>query len=575
MVPQHAIVAVLSLAATARAQFGQATSTSAFWTYTSRLAALATPSVYTSRNGGVSTFTYTDIHTVKPSVTPTASPTSTRTYTGSYDDLELVYAYYGVGAVAESDLVPEYDYSYTRTSTVTTSIVFSMPVTMTAPTYCPTPFTVTTTATVSVPSQVWDQIKPTSTINPGVSTRYGYYGYQYSIQTWYLSAGAAPFTSTDYMYYNYYVASCSTLPPSRSTRTRTGASTTSTGDDFVSDSGGSSNSDNDGNYCYRYSYYCGTPLRTWIIVIATVVPALFLLGFLESWFWFRRLMTGKSAMRFGTICWVLISLWILCFTRMQDARSKEDHVLLEEKWKNMGSGAAFKAWLKWSFRHAYPVEHLGQFSRQTVGVVPSGEPLHPSMAQAHSMGAPGAPGQHGQVYYYGPPPPGWVPTPDGQGFMPPQGYVHPPPQQAGFYASDVSKDRTTVTSSPVSALGPHPAMVQESQANSVSPMAQHAQAYPVSPMAPTPPQPVHPAPAATHMQAPNPPPKGPVPAIPPPQAAPPAPPANVSEVPATSRNASAGVNEAPAHPVQPPTGTGAPQLPPLAKSDPNNRDLYD
>jgi hypothetical protein len=551
MAPQHALVALLSLAATASAQvFSATTSTSAFWTYTSRLAAFASPSTRTSANGGVRTYTYTDIRTIKPTVTPIAAPTSTSIYDGRYNDLQIVYQYYAIGAVtAESDLVPERDYSASRTSTTSSSIIFSMPVTMSAPASCPTPYTVTATATVSIPSQVWDQIKPTSTVDGGAST---IAGDVYSYQTWYLSAGAAPFTPSSYNSYRLYIASCSTLPSSRATNfrtTRTTGSTrpTSTGR-FVSGGG-----DNDYTYCSRYSYYggCGTSLLTWIIIIATVIPGLFLLGFLESWFWFRRLMTGKSAMRFGTVCWVLISLWVLCFTRMQDARSKEDQQLLQEKWKNMGSGTALKAWLKWALRHKYPVEHLGQFSKTTVGIVPEGQPINPAMAQGPMMFTPGAAppgfapgpgGPPGPVYYYGPPPPGWVPTPDGQGFMPPQGYMYPPPQQAGYYGSDVSKDGTMVSSSPVSTVGPHPAM------------APQAQAYPVSPLQ-TSPQPVHPTPNVAQMAPPGPPPQGPVPA-PPGQTVPPA----------------IHVSEAPADPVQ--RTANAPQLPPL-KHDPNNRDLYE
>jgi hypothetical protein len=267
-----------------------------------------------------------------------------------------------------------------------------------------------------------------------------------------------------------------------------------------------------------------------------VIPALFLLGFLESWFWFRRLMMGKSAMRFGTVSWVLISLWVLCFTRMQDARSTEDQKLLHEKWKNMKSGAAFKAWWKWGFRHAYPVEHLGQYSKQTVGVVPVGEPLHPAMAQAPPgfMPGPPPPGAPGQVYYYGPPPPGWVPTPDGQGFMPPQGYMYPPPQQAGYYGGDLSKAATNVSSSPVSQ---QPAMAQQPHA-------------PVSPISTSPPQLPQPVYHAHDGTAPNPPPQGPVPAPP---------------VPST-------VSEAPANNA--PRPANAPQAP-VPRNDPNDRSLYE
>lgn len=331
----------------------------------------------------------------------------------------------------------------------------------------------------------------------------------YQYETWYLSAGAAPFHSTSDYYYRYYIASCSTPPISRAYPT--GSSSGGSG------SSGSGYSDDD--MCY--SYFCGTPYLTIIIVIASVIPALFLLGFVESWFWFRRLMVGKSAMRFGTVSWVFISLWVLCFTRMQDRRSAEDQKLLAEKWKNMSKGAAFKAWWKWGFRHRYPEELLGQFSKTTVGIVPPGQPLYPAMAQAPGTVGPAAPGQ---VYYYGPPPPGWVQAPNGA-FIPPQGYVYP---QHGA----ISKDGSVVSHSPVSAMG-HPPMQQTGNTM------------------PAPPQPVHSAQDGTH-RSPSPvsPPSSPPPQGPLPSAPPQIPPVNVTEAPA----------DAP--------------VPPPPKHDPSNRDLY-
>lgn len=531
MAPQYALVALLSLACTANAQFQTSASTSAFWTYTSRYAAVASPSVYTSRNGGVTTYTSTDRYrTVKSTVKPTATPTSTSADLDYYSDVAVVYEYYGLNQVPLSEIEPDYwetrssSYYNSRTASnyITPSTSFVMPVTMTAPASCPTAFTVTTTASVSIPSLVRDQVTPTSTVDGGTSTLGSYY--TYSIKTWYLSAGAAPFASSSDFTYSYYIKHCSTPPAARST----------SGSNYYggggSSSGGDGSSSSSSRYCYsRYSVYCGTDLKTWIIIVASVIPGLFLLGFLESYFWFRRLMMGKSAMRFGTVCWILISLLVLCFTRMQDKRSTEDRKLLEEKWKNMGSGAAFKAWIKWGFRHGYPVEHLGQYSKTTVGVVPEGQPLHPAMAQAPPGVVPGAPppGAPGQVYYYGPPPPGWVPTPDGQGFMPPQGYVYPPPQQGGFYAP---KDGTAVSSSPVSQ---HPPMAQQAPVSPLGPSPVHPQA----------PQPVYHANSA----APSPPP-GPMPA-------PPAQPAS-------------HVSEAPTNPAAPPH-------PPATNNNPQNRDLYD
>lgn len=537
MAPTHALAGLLLHVATAQAAF------SAYWTYTSRIADFVTASPYTRANGAVTTYMATDYRTVKSTVTPTATPTSTSTYLQTYYDLQIVYAYYPTGVIAESDLEPErtYDYSATTTSTTTsTYIYFSMPVTMTAPASCPTQFTVTTSASVDVPSQVTAQVTPTSTKAGTTST--GLYGDIYEYQTWYLSSSAAPFTATSDYYYRYYIASCSTPPAAYNTGSPRSGGGGSNSDDSDSSSRSRSRS------CSYFYESCYTPLRTWIIIIAAVIPGLFVLGLLESWFWFRRLMMGKSALRFGTVCWVFISLWILCFTRMQDKRSPEDQKLLMENWKKMSTGAALKAWLKWGFRHAYPVPLLGQYSKITVGIVPAGHPLHPAMAQAPPGFYPGAPppgslqpvpGQPGQVYYYGPPPEGWVANPNGA-FVPPQGYVYPTPQHGGYYG-DMSKDGSVVSHSPVSALG--------------NPQST------VSPMTPQAPQPVYPAQGIAHMPPSSPPPQGPVPTPPPPAAqgsAPQLPPVNVSEAPGSDVPRRDG-----------------PTNPPPPKNDPNDRSLYE
>jgi hypothetical protein len=544
MAPQHALVALLSFAIGASALRGSSSSTPAFWTVTSRFAAVATPSpfLYTYYDGSVTTEFVTGMSQhIKPTVTPTATPLSTSTYDYNYQDVQIVYQWYAANAVAQSDLEPlEDSEDFTSADpSVTSTTEFSMLVTMTAPASCPTQFTVTTTASVSVPSVVWDQITPSSTIDGGMSTRAAYY--TYSVKTFILSAGAAPFTSTDDYYYEYYIASCSSPPAARTTSNYYGGSGSGSGSGYRG-----SNDDDDyyGSRCYRYSYYCSSSLKTWIIIIACIIPGLFLLGILESWFWFRRLMMGKSAMRFGTVCWVLLSLWVLCFTRMQDARSTEDQKVLQEKWKAMKTGAALKAWLKWGLRRSYPVQHLGQYSKLTVGIVPAGQPLHPAMAQAPPgfMPGPPPPGAPGQVYYYGPPPPGWIPTPDGAGFMPPQGYMHPP-QQTGYYVGDVSKAGTVVSTSPVSQ---HPPMAQQPQGYPVSPMA-------ASPAQPQAPQPVYHSQSPSPVSAPSPPPQAPVPA---PLAA----------------QATSHVSEAPANPVQ--RSVDAPQTT-HPKNDPNDRSLYD
>lgn len=142
MAARRALGALLLNAVTANAVTYTTSSGPAFWTVTSRFVDVVSASPYTYNDGEVTQYMSSDTRTVKSTVTPTATPTFTSTYSGYYDDLDIVYAYYPTGAVAESDLEPAYDYSATRTSSTAysyTYIYFSMPVTMTAPASCPTP----------------------------------------------------------------------------------------------------------------------------------------------------------------------------------------------------------------------------------------------------------------------------------------------------------------------------------------------------------------------------------------------------------------------------------------------------
>ena len=504
-----------------------------FWTVTVQYMDWVSLQPYTYA-GETTTYDYTYTRTINPTITPTVTATYSTAYSSSGIDVEIHELYYPAGAVAESDLVSwtTYDDYYTSsTATATTKSTYStteyyMPVTMTAPASCPTVFTVATQTEISdIPSLVTGQLKPTST---EVSTSTGR-SYVAEYATWYLSEGAAPFDSAYDQNYYYYIASC-TPPPAQ----YTDSSRTSSGSGGSSSSSGSD--DDDSWTDYRACYFGGcTSLKTWIIIIATVLPGIFLLGFLESWFWYTRLMKGKSAMRCGTICWIMLSLWVLCFTRMQDARSKEDQKLLQQKWKEMPAGQKFRNW-SWGFRRRYPVPLLGQFSKQTVGIVPEDQPLHPAMAQAPA----------GQVFYYGPPPPGapgWQQGPNGgaPGYpMPAQGY----PQQGAYYAANVPKDGVVVGSSPAPGTATPPQAPQPVYNPPTSP----------PPNAQLPPQP--------QQAAPSPAPRAPVAA----------PPADVSEAPASeAREAPAAQATLP--PQAPEKTQPQPTHPPPAKNETND-DLY-
>ncbi|KAF1966573.1 hypothetical protein BU23DRAFT_603479 [Bimuria novae-zelandiae CBS 107.79] len=424
-----------------------------YWTYTTRF-----QDCYSTWEGVYSTYTSTTSCAIKSTVTPTETPYSTDgdfyTYGVDADQLMVTAEYYSSGAVPNSDLEPTYDIYATTTDSSTTSTstyhVFSMLVTYTAPSSCSSSFTMTTNASVLVPTQVIDQVTPyavvTSTPSP---TRFATYIYE----TWYLSGGQAPFSSEDDYYYTEYIESCTT--PYNYYPTETGSST-----------GGLSGGSDDGySYCITYYGYGCTDVKVWVIIIAALIPGLFVLGIFESYFWFRRLMLGKGCLRFGTICWICISLWVACFTRSQSRRSPEDQKLLREKWKQTGFGTAIKLWFKWGFRHRYPVPLLGQYSRNTVGIVPEGQPLPaPGMVQTNGTypgGPPPPPGAFipngpGQAYY--PPPQGWAVAPNGQGYpMPPQGQPYMPgPNGVVQYYGDQTKaapSATTASVSPVQHYG--------------------------------------------------------------------------------------------------------------------------
>ncbi|PVI01271.1 hypothetical protein DM02DRAFT_654654 [Periconia macrospinosa] len=175
------------------------------------------------------------------------------------------------------------------------------------------------------PSSAHDLITPTRVkTSPQSSSTYSLT----RTVTWYLSNSAGPFTaSTDYLY-REYVANCKKP-------------------DYADDD----------NFMVCTVYTGCTTFRSWVIF----------------WFWFFRQLTGQFALRFGTCCWTSISLWVVCFTRRQSARSHADQILLREQWRGISFWIAFKIGLKSGFRHSYPSSVLGVYSKKSVGILRPGE----------------------------------------------------------------------------------------------------------------------------------------------------------------------------------------------------------
>ncbi|KAK4149318.1 hypothetical protein C8A00DRAFT_47039 [Chaetomidium leptoderma] len=400
-----------------------------FYTVTSYFVLVETTSKYQATcTEDCLTATRTRTSTVEPTITPTGGSTVskvTRTYT--YDDLQVVSIFLADGAVAQSDFVPT---STTRTSGI--YVNYAVPVTWVAPSSCPTPFTFVTHSPVYVPYEVTAYIT-------AVSTATSVYRGTQTYITKFLDATAVPTSqrpgnpNTEY-YYTRYVESCSNPTASATSRSGSGGSWSG---------GGNSNSDWDWNVCSGLTGCVA--LATWVIVIAVLLPTLFLLGFIESYCWFRRMMLGKSALRLGTVCWCVMSLWFILLTRRSRARSKEDQVLLKQYWATLSAGTRIKFWFKYGLRWRYPVELLGNPDGQNPAVVmapgvPPGQPGGGTMGDgAEKMGV-NAQQQPVYMPYSGQPYPGQPymqpvpgqPYPGQPGFAPQQGYMMPMPPQAAY-----------------------------------------------------------------------------------------------------------------------------------------------
>jgi hypothetical protein len=313
--------------------------------------------------------------TIRKGVPITATATSSIETVHYDDDLTEHLYFYDPADILPEDVVP------TQTSAATPGTVtqYMQATVYTAPSTCPTPFTVSTTATIDIPQLVADSYTP---ISQAVLSR--------DETVWVahlLSEGAVALPpesagdiasalsacdtdvlkfhnfidrrATTYRYTSYTSYTYSWYSYSYSTRTSTRTSYYGGG------------SIEDATVC---SVMTGcTNFRTWVIAVVVVLVGLFLLGFLESFLWFRRLMLGKSALRGGTCCWICLFVFVLCLTRREKARTSQDQVALRQQWKGMGFGKRLSLWLKWGFRHSYPVAILGDPKASVVAYAPKPE----------------------------------------------------------------------------------------------------------------------------------------------------------------------------------------------------------
>ncbi|UNI22230.1 hypothetical protein JDV02_008137 [Purpureocillium takamizusanense] len=328
------------------------------WTVTAYYAISITTYSYTYSNYQYTTtrvYTDSNLLSLRPSAStlPASAAVSSITLGSGDEDVETVRIYLPMSVVPSSDISvyrgvdrsSRYEYTY-----------YVQPVAYTAPASCPTPFTVTSSRSVSLPSAVAAQVTPTSTSS--TVRDYGdgtlYTTVMAYIDKTYWPTGSS--LSRDYTY-SYYVSRCvnpqSSSTPRTTSRYLGGGNDSGPGNRDGDVNSGSALCGDDGSGCVG-----GVPI--WGIVLAAVLPSVFLLGFVESFLWFRRLMLGKSAMRFATISWILLCPPIIFLMRRVPPRLVEDQERLREQWAGMGAGHKIRLWAKLGLRHRYPFEVLGE-----------------------------------------------------------------------------------------------------------------------------------------------------------------------------------------------------------------------
>jgi hypothetical protein len=126
-----------------------------------------------------------------------------------------------------------------------------------------------------------------------------------------------------------------------------------------------------GHGCYYYNGYYGgewyndtywsgiSPLAIILICVLGWVGLVFILGIVEAWVRFRRLMTGWQTRRGFPLFWAFmllpISLFCLCcFRKGYRARNAADAAFLQQKWRDMSPWKKLRLFLVWGFRFKYP-----------------------------------------------------------------------------------------------------------------------------------------------------------------------------------------------------------------------------
>ncbi|KAL6858121.1 hypothetical protein ACO1O0_005573 [Amphichorda felina] len=96
----------------------------------------------------------------------------------------------------------------------------------------------------------------------------------------------------------------------------------------------------------------------YVFVVVAFFPAIVILSLFENYFWFRRMMLGKSSLRFGIVPCVFFMPPALCFISMYPSRDPPAQKALRRRWKSLRPFEAIVLWIRWGFERRYPIALL-------------------------------------------------------------------------------------------------------------------------------------------------------------------------------------------------------------------------
>ncbi|PYI24777.1 hypothetical protein BO99DRAFT_398257 [Aspergillus violaceofuscus CBS 115571] len=309
------------------------------------------------------TYTTTEIEQITPTVTslPPAKSTITsiatyREYGGynevinSNSDITVIQELYPTGVGSDY-----YDYLYDNEDAAD-STMFVVNLTFMAPTGCSSHWTTTTAAEIYPPVRV-QSLLPLTAVSTSLSVDNSqpFQPTTYTIDIVYVDPTQVPSSS---------LSSLSQYNQPTELYTGDGCYPTSTSSSSSYGSGyynGYYNNWDDENYNWFLDpdYFGISPLALTLILTLGWIGLFLILGFIEAWVRFRRLMTGWQTRRGIPVFWSLtilpLTLFLLCwFRKGYRARSQADGEVLKKRWKAMGFGTKLKLFFVWGFRFKYP-----------------------------------------------------------------------------------------------------------------------------------------------------------------------------------------------------------------------------